>query len=106
MANVWDIFKKLKAKMLAPDYGDYKSLEYDQQFTCTSDGFIFIGISTSTTMKTVNISVNGVSNIIMNANDYSKDSLMIPLLSGDKVIITTNSKSSLDVIRFFAVREN
>ena len=107
MANAFDMFKRMQ-KLIVPDYSDYIELTQGQQFTCPSDGFLFASVhTTNQNVRTMNISINGVSNITLEANDYSYSEALFPVSSGDKIIYTLNaSKINPTYIRFFAVREN
>lgn len=107
MANVFDMFKKMQ-KLIVPEYSDYTELTANQQFTCPSDGFLFACVHTGNqNLRTMEISINGVSNIKLEANNYSYGEALFPVSSGDKIIYTLNaSKVDPTYIRFFAAREN
>ena len=108
MANAFDMFKRMQ-KLIVPDYSDYISLSNGEQFTCPSDGYIFARLTSPTRgvsgVATLNIAINGVSNINMAADSNSVGHLFIPVAEGDKIIYKQTNASS-HFVRFFAVREN
>lgn len=109
MANAFDMFKKMQ-KLIVPDYSDYTELTMGEQFECPSDGFLWCNFhNTKDGVGTVmQISINGVSNnISLYANNFSTDTILMPLSKGDLVIYSINYTSNQNhAVRFFAVREN
>lgn len=107
MANAFDMFKKMQ-KLIVPDYSDYTELTRGEQFTCPSDGFLFASVHAQDGgNRNLLIAINGISNIKIEANDWSYGEALLPLSSGDKVIYTTSSTSKITAYaHFFAAREN
>ena len=108
MANVFDMFKRMQ-KLIVPDYSDYTELTRGEQFECPSDGFLVCSLHNRKDGfgLILNISVNGVSNIKLEANNFSTDTILLPLSKGDLIVYSLNYTSNqTHYVHFFAVREN
>ena len=103
MANVFDMFKK--AAMAVPDYSDHIELTANQQFTCPSDGFLFGKVSSAGGYTQLEIAVNGVVAMLMQANNNSTGHIFIPVAKNDKILFTVSDAYAY-LLWFYAVRED
>ena len=104
MANAFDMFKKMQ-KLIVPDYSDYTELTANQQFTCPSDGFLFARVTSAGGYANLDIAINGVAGIYIQADNRSVGHIFIPVAINDKIIFTVSGASN-HLAWFYAAREN
>lgn len=94
---------------------DFRTINYSSKVTLTisdthtmvSDGYIYIRVTcTTNTTGYVNLTINGVTAPGVQANDYSTDSIYIPVKKGDVVKFTSGGSNSATIIlSFYKLRE-
>ena len=103
LANTFDMFKKMQ-KLIVPDYSDYTELAVSQQFICPGDGFLFGRVTANSGFALLNIAVNGVVAIYLQANDFSIGHTFIPVAKNDKILFTVSNAQN-HLLWFYAARE-
>lgn len=85
-------------KFAAPDYGSGSKITANTTVTIQSNGFLkYYIVHDATGGKTQHVTINGTE-LLINADNYSKDRGILPVMKGDKV------NSNADECMFFPAR--
>lgn len=88
----------------APDYSSHTVLAIDETHTMVADGYLIVKTqNTASGQAGVNLTINGKI-FYIEANDYSLDSTIFPVMKGDTVLVEIRNNPSTGWVRFYKRR--